>query len=55
MKYSAMAHPAYGAMYCSAAGSAAVAATTMVCSMAPRERSASTMPATMDAFWPTAT
>jgi len=55
MKYSAMAHPAYGAMYWRAAGSAAVAATTMVCSIAPRARSASTMPATMDAFWPTAT
>ena len=55
MKYSAIAHPAYGAMYCRAAGSAAVAATMIVCSMAPRERSASTMPATIDAFCPMAT
>ena len=30
MKYSAMAQPAYGAMYCSGAGSDAPAATTMV-------------------------
>jgi hypothetical protein len=35
MKYSAIAQPAYGAMYCSGAGSAAVATTTVVYSIAP--------------------
>ena len=35
MKYSAIAHPEYGAMYCIGAGSDAEATTTIVYSIAP--------------------
>ena len=55
VKYSAMAQPAYAAMYWSGAGSAADATTTVVYSIAPLARSTSTMPATVDSFEPIAT
>jgi hypothetical protein len=42
-------------MYCMAAASEAVAATTMVCSIAPCSSSLRTTLATEEAFWPTAT
>ena len=42
-------------MYCMAADSAALAATTMVWPMAPYSSSLRTMAATDDAFWPMAT
>ena len=54
-KYSPIAQPVYGAMYCSGAGSDAVAATTMVYSIAPASSSFSTTWATVDCFWPMAT
>ncbi len=50
-----MAQPAYGAMYCMAADSDAVAATTIVCSMAPCSSSLRTTLVTDERFWPTAT
>ena len=50
-----MAAAAYGARYFSDAGCEAVAATTVVYSMAPAARSRSTTVATVDAFWPMAT
>ena len=55
MKYSPMAQPAYGAMYCMGALVPAPAATTIVYSMAPFFFSVSTTPAIVDSFWPTAT
>ena len=55
MKYSPMAHPAYGAMYCSAADSAAPAETTIVCSIAPCCSMVATVCATFESFWPIAT
>ncbi len=42
-------------MYCIGAGSDAVAATTMVYSMAPKSVSVFTTWATVDRFWPIAT
>ena len=42
-------------MYCSAAGSSAVAATTMVYSIAPYCSSVATSVATLEVFWPMAT
>ena len=45
----------YGAMNCIAAESAAAAATTMVCSIAPYSSSRRTTPAIDEFFWPTAT
>ena len=42
-------------MYCIGAGSDAVAATTIVYSIAPASFSFSTTDATVDAFWPMAT
>ncbi len=54
-KYSPMAHPAYGAMYCSGAGSEAVAATTVEYAMAPPSSRIFTTCATVDRFCPTAT
>ena len=44
-----------GARNSSGAGSEAVAATTMVCFMAPLRLSTSTTLATVDSFWPMAT
>ena len=55
MKYSAMAQPANGAMYCIGAGSAAEAVKTMVYSMAPCSFRRSTTAATVEFFWPIAT
>src|SRR5438552_17334854 len=55
MKYSAIAQPAYGAMYCSGAGSAALAMTIVVYSIAPAALSTSTMLATVDSLEPIAT
>ena len=55
MKYSAIAQPEYGAMYCIGAGSEALAVTTIVYSIAPAARSFSTTDATVDAFCPIAT
>src|SRR5690606_12466279 len=54
-KYSPMVQPAYGAMYCIAAESEAVAATTMVYSIAPCSSSLRTTFAMVEAFWPIAT
>ncbi len=54
-KYSPIVHPEYGAMYCMAADSEALAATTMVWSMAPCSSSLRTTPAMEDAFCPIAT
>jgi len=54
-KYSAMVTPVYGARNCSGAGSEALAATTVVYSMAPNWFSLSTTRATVDCFWPIAT
>ena len=42
-------------MYCMGAGSEAVAATTMVYSMAPKSSSVFTTCATVERFWPIAT
>ena len=42
-------------MYCIAADSDAVAATTMVCAIAPFSSSLRTTLATVEAFWPIAT
>ena len=55
MKYSAIAQPEYGAMYCMGAGSEAPATTTIVYSIAPAWRSFSTTEATVEFFWPIAT
>ena len=55
MKYSAIAHPEYGAMYCIGAGSEAEATTTIVYSIAPDCFNRSTTDATVDAFCPMAT
>ncbi len=55
MKYSAIEHPVYGAIYCIAAGSAAEATTTIVYSIAPDFRSSSTIRATFPSFCPIAT
>ena len=56
MKYSAIAAPVYGAMYCIGAGSLADAQTTTIeYSIAPDALSFSTTLATVDAFWPMAT
>ena len=55
MKYSPMAHPAYGARYCMGAESAAFAATTTVCSMAPYRSSTATVWATLATRCPIAT
>ena len=52
MKYSAIAAPVYGAMYCIGAGSRREAQTTIVYSIAPAALSFSTTLATVDAFWP---
>ncbi len=52
MKYSAIAAPVYGAMYCIGAGSLAEAQTTMEYSIAPADFSFSTTLATVEAFWP---
>mmetsp|Transcript_37348 Transcript_37348/g.92350 ORF Transcript_37348/g.92350 Transcript_37348/m.92350 type:complete len:248 (+) Transcript_37348:1150-1893(+) len=54
-KYSAMAHPEYGAKNCSGAGSEAVAATITVYSSAPFSASSFTSCATVERFCPTAT
>ena len=50
-----MAQPENGAMYCSGAGSEAVAAMTIEYSSAPRSSSTFTSCATVERFWPTAT
>ena len=55
MNSSPIVTPAYGARYCSGAGSLAPAKTTMVCSMAPDSSSCATTCATVDCFWPMAT
>src|SRR5580698_2595257 len=55
MKYSAIAQPEYGAMYCIGAGSEADAFTMIVYSMAPDSRSFASTARTVDAFWPIAT
>ena len=55
MKYSAMEHPVYGAMYSNGAGSAAEALTTIVYSIAPFYLSRSTTDATVELFCPMAT
>ena len=55
MKYSPMAAPAMGAMYCIGAESAAVAATMTVLSRTPRCERDSRIVATVEAFWPMAT
>ena len=55
MKYSPIAAPAMGAMYCIGADSAAVAETMTVLSRTPCCASDSRMPATVEAFWPMAT
>jgi hypothetical protein len=55
MKYSAMAHPEYGAMYCMGAGSEAEALTMIVYSIAPASRSLASTARTVEAFWPMAT
>ena len=52
---SPIAQPEYGAMYCKAADSDAVAATTIVCASAPASSSRRTTFATVEAFWPIAT
>lgn len=52
MKYSARAHPLYGAIYCMGTGSSAVEHTTQVYPMAPPERSTLTVFASDDAFCP---
>lgn len=54
-KYSPIAQPAYGARYCSAADSDAVATTTMVLASAPCSSSLRTTLEMVDAFWPIAT
>ncbi len=54
-KYSPIEQPAYGAMYCMDAGVAALAATTMVLSIAPYSSRVRTMLAMVDIFWPMAT
>ena len=54
-KYSPIVTPAYGAMYWRGAGSDAVAAITVVYSMAPLSSSTRTTWATVERFWPTAT
>ena len=50
-----MAQPLYGAMYCRAAESEALAATTMVCASASCSSSLRTTAAMLEAFWPMAT
>jgi len=50
MKNSPMAHPAYGARYCSVADWAAEALTTVVYSSAPDSSRAETTPATVESF-----
>ncbi len=55
MNSSPMAVPENGAMYCSAAGSAAEATTTMLCAIAPRSSRMRTVCATCACFSPTAT
>ena len=50
-----MAQPAYGAMYCSVAGSEAEAVTTAEYDMAPASESVLTTWATVERFWPMAT
>ena len=54
-KYSPMVQPVYGAKNCIGAGSEALAATTVVYSIAPNRVSFSTTCATVDCFWPIAT
>ena len=54
-KYSPIAQPEYGAMYCIAADSDAVAATMIVCASAPFSSSLRTTFATVEFFWPIAT
>ena len=54
-KYSPIAAAEYGARYFSGADCEAVAATTVVYSMAPAARRRATTVATVDAFWPMAT
>ena len=54
-KNSPIAQPEYGAMYCIGAGSEAVAATTIVYSIAPCSSSVLTTCATVDRFCPIAT
>ena len=54
-KYSPIAQPEYGAMYCIAAESAAAAATMIVWSSAPFSSSLRTTLAIDDCFWPIAT
>src|SRR3989440_5430899 len=55
MKYSAIAQPEKGAMYCIGAGSEADASTTMVYSIASNSLSFSTTAATVEPFCPIAT
>ena len=55
MKYSPIVQPEYGAMYCSAAGVEAEAATMIVCSIASCSSSLRTTFAIEDCFWPMAT
>ena len=55
MKYSAIAQPENGAMYCIGAGSEADASTTIVYSIAPNSLSFSTTAATVEPFCPIAT
>ena len=55
MKYSPMAQPEYGAMYCIAADSEAEAATMIVCASAPFSSSLRTTLAIELCFWPIAT
>ena len=50
-----MVQPEYGAMYCIAADSEAVATTTMVYSIAPVSSSLRITFLTVEAFWPMAT
>ena len=54
-KYSPMVTPAYGAMYCSGAGSEAEATTTVVYAIAPASSRIFTTWATVERFWPMAT
>lgn len=55
MKYSPIAHPAYGARYSMAAGSDAEAATTMEYFMVPVSSSLATRRLMLERFWPMAT
>ena len=55
MKYSPIAQPEYGAMYCMEAGVDAEADTMIVCAMAPCSSSLRTTFAIELCFWPIAT